>query len=212
MRQLGRILLFMLPVVILLTGVYMISKAKKRVEAAELLETQLAQESRILESTLEALYLEPDIDKVPAEVHSEEEQARFIEYLKGLARETGSNIEQFSSRPTPPPPVGTPLEDYHALPTRIVLLGSYGGLRAFAYRIMQSDRLYNMMEVRWERIEDGQACRLSMTITRYGMNAPLPVIDEEFPDEEGAGPGTETEENLDDTSDETDEDGENEDA
>jgi Tfp pilus assembly protein PilO len=210
MKSLGRILLFMLPVVVLLTGIYMISEAKKRVTAAQDEETILAMELKNLEDTLEALYLEPDIDKVPAEVHSQEEQARFIEYLKELARETGSNIEQFTMMPAPPPPVGTPLENYHALPTRVVLLGSYTGLRAFAYRIMQSDRLLNMMGVRWERIMEGPACRLSMTITRYGMDAPIPSLEEDFPDEEGADP--ETEENLDDTSDETIEDAENEDA
>jgi Tfp pilus assembly protein PilO len=227
MKPLVRILMFLMPIVVGGVMLIMNLSANERLQKAEQDQAALELDRQNLESLMEAMILEPDPEKVPGVARSEEEQARFIEDLKELARTTGCRIDQFTTLPPPPPMEDSILARYHELPTRLVLIGSYEALREFAYAIMRSDRLMNMMNVRWDRVQTGPLSRLTMTITRYGIDPvaiPIPVddADEVEPADETVDDSTEEmtddadesveDEDLNTTSDETSEDDNNESA
>ena len=76
------------------------------------------------------------------------------------------------------------MPSYRPMPTTVAVVGDYDGVRDFAYKIMKAERLLNMHHVKWERVRNTAETRLSMTVTRYVTDGPLPNMSPDEPEED----------------------------
>lgn len=146
----------------------------RRVETAKLERTEINADLRNVQQLLAALENQPLINKRVSAVRTEEEQANFLDNLRIHAANADVRVELFVAqapaiRPEgqAPPPGEADTTRYLPMLSTVTVVGSFENTRAFAFAIMQSDRLMNMSQVKWDRITASGDLRLNFLLTRY---------------------------------------------
>lgn len=193
-------LFVLLPVAILAVFGYLGYKQKERGEMALLEQKDIRTETAQVRRLMAALQDQPMTDKYIAEPRSEMEQTNYLETLRIQAKDAGVELELFLSQPPAIIPIDPDSDEelpissvYQPVMSTVVVIGSYTETRDFAYTIMRADRLLNMSQVKWERVNNSDGIRLRLLVVRYitDILKEEPVEDEQTEDQSAEGDGSE---------------------
>ncbi len=173
----------LLPIIGVMAAIFLVflqwNKLNSLKEQKEKTEQQLAVLNRL---SLE-IKAKPTLSKVAVVPPTYDEQSQFLNMIRGFAEKSRVRLVRYNNRYIPPPPPDSAEAKKPTLPPGVMALnsevevaGDYNSIRQFMYQLLHAPRLYNTVDLKWNRgttNEKWPLTHLGFTLLRY-VAVPIP--------------------------------------